>query len=92
MPSSKKRINILVSDELFATLGELVDLGYSHSRGTIVRTTLEEVEPVFLDMLKAMRKVRAQPKIAKRDMQEYLGQTIKDAQMVLDAEDLPDDD
>jgi hypothetical protein len=88
MPTTRKRIQVTPSDEVWALVDEVHALTGT-PKAAIIAEILDEVSPVFANTIAALRTVKEQPREAQRLIQNFANESIgklAQASLELDAE------
>lgn len=84
MPTKRKRLQITLSDEVWALVDEVHELTGT-PKAAIISEILDEVAPVFQNTIHGLRIVKEQPREAQRLIQNFVNEAIaKAAQAALD--------
>lgn len=84
MATKRKRLNVTLSDEVWALVNEVHALTGT-PKSAVISEILDEVAPVFQNTIHALRIVKEQPREAQRLVQNFANEAIgKAAQAALD--------
>lgn len=75
MSSKRKRLQITLSDEVWALVDEVHSLTGT-PKAAVISEILDQVSPVFLNTIHALRIVQEQPREAQRLIQNYANEAI----------------
>lgn len=82
--SKRKRVNVTLSDEVWALVEELHGLTGT-PKAAVISEMLDEIAPVFRNTIEAVRIVQEQPREAQRLIQNFANEAVaKNAQAMLD--------
>lgn len=80
----RKRVNVTLSDEVWALVEELHGLTGT-PKAAVISEMLDEIAPVFRNTIQAVRIVQEQPREAQRLIQNFANEAVaKNAQAMLD--------
>lgn len=80
----RKRVNVTLSDEVWALVEELHGLTGT-PKAAVISEMLDEIAPVFRNTIEAVRIVQEQPREAQRLIQNFANEAVaKNAQAMLD--------
>lgn len=84
MATKRKRVNVTLSDEVWALVNEVHELTGT-PKAAVISEILDEVAPVFQNTIHALRIVKEQPREAQRLVQNFANEAIgKATQAALD--------
>jgi hypothetical protein len=84
MPTTRRRIQVTPSDQVWALIDEVHGLTGT-PKAAIVAEILDEIAPVFLNQIHALRMLQDTPREAQRLMQNFANESVaKLAQSSLD--------
>jgi hypothetical protein len=84
MPTTRRRIHVTPSDQVWALVDEVHGLTGT-PKAAILAEILDEVSPVFLNQIQALRMLHDRPREAQRLMQNFANESVgKLAQASLD--------
>lgn len=78
MPTKRKRVNVTLSDEVWALVNEVHALTGT-PKAAVISDILDEVAPVFQNTIQALRIVKEQPREAQRLIQNMANSAIAQA-------------
>ena len=84
MTTKRKRLNVTLSDEVWALVNEVHALT-GNPKSAVISEILDEVAPVFANQIQALRLLKDQPREAQRLIQNFANESIgKVVQVQLD--------
>ena len=84
MATKRKRLNVTLSDDVWALVDEVHELTGT-PKSAVISEILDEIAPVFQNTIEALRIVKEQPREAQRLMQNFANESIvKATQAALD--------
>ena len=87
MATKRKRLNVTLSDEVWALVNEVHALTGT-PKSAVISEILDEIAPVFQNTINALRIVQDQPREAQRLIQNFANESVgklAQAQLNLDA-------
>jgi hypothetical protein len=87
MATKRKRLNVTMSDEVWALVNEVHGFTGA-SKSSIVSEILDEIAPVFVTQIQALKLLSESPREAQRLMQNFANESIgkvAQSQLALDA-------
>jgi len=75
MATKRKRLNVTLSDEVWALVNEVHALTGT-SKSAVVSELLDEIAPVFQSTVQALRIVQEQPREAQRIIQNFTNEAL----------------
>lgn len=84
MPTKRKRLNVTLSDQVWALVEEVHQLTGT-PKAAVISEILDEVAPVFMTQIQALRVLKQSPQEAQRLVQNFANESVaKLAQASLD--------